>query len=224
MHVADNFLIDGTILAAQNAKRFLEDSISLFNLEKYGSASIIGVIALENIGRGRWLREQLHDIYDPKTKQVRQRRPIEQNDFRDALIQDHQRTIRTAMTTLQLPPAEENDLFLEDFQKTEPGTPERATALAKFKHRIAKVFNIAAANFHETRTLVQYVDPDQACMRWRNPQNVSKKTASQLLNNIYSNYQIFSSELFADPKVGPVVAERNLKSELEISVPRPKVG
>ena len=103
MKVNTAFVLEGVVRAARNAKRFMEDAILLYEAERYGSAYIIGVLAIENVGRGRWMLQQiLEATIDEKTKQFGVKTEIDGKTFRDNIRSKHETTIRTGTVSLQL--------------------------------------------------------------------------------------------------------------------------
>src|SRR5260370_25923280 len=101
MNVTDEFAIEGAVRALRNAKRLAQDAVDLYEAGNYGAACILGVIALENIGRGRWMYLFAKNPIDLATRKPKFSKPMDIKVFKKKLQLDHEQTLLEAVTTLQ---------------------------------------------------------------------------------------------------------------------------
>lgn len=206
-------MLQGAILAARNARRFVEDSVVLLHDNRFGSASITAVIAIENVGRARRILQQiLEGKIDPATGQFGVKPEIERAKFLKNIRTDHATTIRAGLSSLQFSVTSKIDMtefnkLIQALQNSAPGTAGRAAVTKKLRRAGGKVFNKATTGFHFTRTIEQYVEPDDKCATWNEPNQVKEEQVRELIVNAITNYNLFVAEMTANKQLVSLMQE-----------------
>jgi hypothetical protein len=220
MKVKADFVVEGIALVALNAKRFVEDSIFLYQAKRRGSAAITAVIAIENVGRGRRMLNQiLESTIDPTTRQFPVRPEIDRKAFLDCIKSRHEAGIRTGVVSLQFTATSPVDMsefakYAEELQQFPLGSEENLVALKKLKKSIEKVFNKTTTGFHVTRTIEQYVEPDAKCTVWNEPQNAPDQRVQDLIVNAANNYNFLTAQITGNDRLMTILRQKGVVHQL----------
>jgi AbiV family abortive infection protein len=198
--VKSDFVIEGLARAALNAKRFIEDALFLYHAKRLGSASIISVISLENVGRARRMLQQVLDTLDPVTNQFQIRAEIDKDAFLDSIRSNHKTEIRAGTVGLQFAASSPVDMSefnqrIQELQQFPKEAPEHFEILKKVKRSLGKVFNKTTTDFHLTRTIEQYIEPDDACTAWNEPHDAQEQRVRDLIVNTTNNYNFLVAQI-----------------------------
>jgi AbiV family abortive infection protein len=216
MGITAEFVIEGIILTARNAQRFLHDAIGLYESGKYRSAYILGVIASENVGRGTWMLDQIREKPVDPAMPNKLKPAIDAAQFTKGLRGDHIMTIRQGTVSLQFSSSQQIDEKLIDaIKNSSEGSPERLKAISQFKKFISKLFNITATKFHDTRTTAQYVASNDTCTSWNDPQSITQSATFHLLRNVSNNYNFFLSIIKGQTQIAAAMLAVNVMDELQ---------
>ena len=220
MKVKVDFVVEGIALAALNAKRFVEDSIFLYKAKRRGSAAIIAVIAIENVGRGITMLQQiLEKTIDLTNGQLQLKTETEQKAFLDSIRSTHEVAIRTGLASLQFAATSpvdmsEFDKYAKELQKYAPGTERHSAALQNLRRSVRKVFNKTTSGFHITRTIEQYVEPDTKCKVWNEPQNASEQRVRDLIVNGINNCNFLVARITGNARMMTILQNKGLVQQL----------
>ena len=223
MNVSDELAIEGAVRAVRNAKRIAQDALAMYETAHYESACILGVIALENVGRGRRMHLYAKNPVNPTTRQPMFTKPMEASQFMAEVRQYHEQTIRSGIVTLQFRSAPGSDPLFKAIGDAPVGSAERQDAVTKFKKFVQKLFNKSSQEFHKARTFVQYLELNDQGTLWNDPQNVNQEDAYDLVLNVASNIGLFVSEIMGDALAIPIVEQLGIKEELEKPLSPPTV-
>lgn len=225
MKVKDDFVAEGAALAALNAKRFVEDSLFLYHAKRFGSAAIIAVIAIENVGRARRMLGQiLEKTPDSATGQFPVRSEIDGEAFLKGIRSKHEAEIRTGIVSLQFAATSpvdmsEFDKHAKELQRFPSGTAEHAEAAKKLKRAVKKVFDRTTTEFHVTRTIHQYVEPNNNCTVWNEPQNATDQRVRDLIVNASNNYNFISSQIIGNNRMRAILEQKGIAQQLTQLLP-----
>lgn len=220
------FVVEGMALAAINAKRFAEDSLFLYKANRNHAAAVTAVIAIENVGRGRrMLNLILEPKLDPTTEQFPVRPEIDKQKFLDDIRSDHEAEIRTGVVSLQFSAASPVDMskfhqHAQELGRFPAGTPEHAEALKRIKRAVTKLFNKTTTGFHETRTIQQYIEPDDNCTIWNEPQDAAEQRVRDLIVNSINNYNFLLAQITGNSRMMRILQQKSLADQL-VAIPPP---
>jgi AbiV family abortive infection protein len=214
------FVVEGVARAALNAKRFVEDSLLLYSAKRLGSASIIAVIAIENVGRAkRMLQTVLENAVDPGTGQFPVKSEIEREQFLDSIRSAHEPGIRTGIEILQFASTSPVDMSdfnarIQDLQQYPKHTPEHPEVVKRLKRALKKVFDKTTTGFHVTRTIEQYVEPDDECTVWNETQDAPEQRVRDLIVNAKNNYNLLVARITGNKRMMDILQQKGLADQL----------
>jgi AbiV family abortive infection protein len=225
MKLQASFVLEGAVLAASNARRFLDDTIYLYQAKRYGSAHITGILAIENVGRGwRILRQILENSLDPSTGQLTVKTEVDGKQFSNNIRQDHHQTIRTGIMSLQFGATSDIDMtefdkWVKEAQLFSVGTPQHAKAVKKLKRAGEKVFNNTTTDWHLARTIEQYVEPNVTGTSWNEPQSATRQQIHDLIINGYNNHRMLVIQIRSHKLLVNMLSQKALEGLQALPLP-----
>jgi AbiV family abortive infection protein len=164
-----------------DARIRLEDGLSLFEQSRYGSAVILGTIALENIGRAYWLASLADDESRLATKGT------VESLARELKGLDHQEKLRRGLAGLSIDhaPSISEQALRREYPDDWEATLERNVAAIKTLHQKAP------AALHDARTTAQYPELNKAGCSWKSSADLSAATARKTLRQTGENFFLF---------------------------------
>lgn len=180
--VTREVILEGIIRHTEEARIRLEDGLSLFEQSRYGSAVILGTIALENIGRAYWLAP----LADDESSRMKFTVKSLATKLRGL---DHQEKLRRGLVGFyvdQAPPITMQALwkdFGDDWQK----------ALVRNTEAIMTLHKKAPSALHEARTTAQYPVLNEAGCSWKSSADVTAATAQNTLRQAGDNFYLLQT-------------------------------
>jgi hypothetical protein len=220
MKVSAEFVVEGVALAALNAKRFAEDALFLYHSNRYHSSAISAVIAIENVGRARRILQLiLESKVDPASNQFPVRPEIERQELLKNIRSHHEAEIRTGIVSLQFSANSPVDMskfnkHAREVGQFPAGTPEHTNAVKQVKRAVKKMFEKITTEFHETRTIQQYVEPDDDCTVWNEPQDAAEQRVRDLIINAINNYNFLISQIISNTRMMEILAQKALVDQM----------
>lgn len=225
--VKAEFVVEGVALAAVNARGFAGDALFLYQAGRPHSAAVLAVIAIENVGRGRRMLQQiLESQVDPANGQFPVKPEVDQGTFLDSIRSNHEAEIRTGVVCLQFAASSPVDMsefntHANELAKFSPGTPEHATSVKQIKRAVQRIFNKATTGFHSTRTMRQYVEPDDGCTVWNEPQESAGQRVRDLIVNAINNYNFLASQITRNDRIMAILRGKGMADRL-MQIPFPE--
>jgi hypothetical protein len=181
--VTREVVLDGIIRHTVDARIRLEDGLSLFEQSRYGSAVILGTIALENIGRAYWLASLADD--EPHLAKIGNVESL----ARELRRLDHLGKLRRGLVgfTTDRAPSINVQALQRDYSQSWEEALERNVAAMK------KLYNKAPAVLHDARTTAQYPELDEAGCSWRSSADVSSANARNTLRQTGENFYLLQT-------------------------------
>jgi hypothetical protein len=182
-NVTREVVLEGIIRHTVDARIRLEDGLSLFEQSRYGSAVILGTIALENVGRAYWLASLADD------ESRRAKTGTVESLARELKGLDHQGNLRRGLVWLtmhQAPSISELALRREFPQEWEKAL-ERNVAAIKGLHKKAP------AALHDARIAAQYPELNEADCSWKSSADVPAATARNTLRQTGENFYLLQA-------------------------------
>jgi hypothetical protein len=220
MKVKAEFVVEGVGLAALSARQFADDSLFLYQAKRLKSAAVNAVIAIENVGRARRMLGQiLKSRIDPATGQFPVKADIDREKFLDSIRSRHEAEIRSGIVSLQFAATSPVDMsqfnkYASDADKFPSGTPEHAEALERLTKAVMKMFNKTTTGFHLTRTIQQYVEPDDECTVWNEPQDATEQRVRDLVVNAINNYNFLVSQITGNKQMMAILQQKGIADQL----------
>jgi AbiV family abortive infection protein len=203
-------LLEGVVRAMYSARLFLKDAIWLYENEVYASAYIIGVIALEQLGRANWMFQKHKEMVAQSLNS------LDCATFKKELKNvTHQDTLKQGMVSTSLEMYVELIKYTDELQILDPTSPEFKEAAERYREIFQQKFADDVKAYHGLRMETQYVNPDETGARWTSPLNVSAEEAKTLLSSVgFDNRAIYF--LMSHTEGMPSVMERlGIRDEME---------
>jgi hypothetical protein len=162
---------------------------------------------------------------NPATNQFPIRPEIERQELLDNIQSKHEAEIRTGIVSLQFSVNSPVDMSKFDKHAREvgkflPGTPEHTNAVKQVKRAVKKVFDKTTTGFHETRTTQQYIEPDDDCTVWNEPQGAAEQRVRDLIVNAINNYNLLISQITGNCRMIEISKQKDLVDQI-IPLPQP---
>jgi AbiV family abortive infection protein len=180
--VTREVVLAGIIWHTVEARMRLEDGLSLFEQSRYGSAVILGTIALENIGRAYWLAPLAGDESSRAKFTVK----LLATELRQLNHQEKLKRGLAAFYTDHAPSISEQALrrnHPEDWEK----------ALVSNVEAIKNLHKKAPSALHDARTTAQYPELNEAGCSWKSSHDVTAATARNTLRQTGDNFYLFQA-------------------------------
>lgn len=174
--VTREIVLEGIIWHTVEARIRLEDGLSLFEQSRYGSAVILGTIALENIGRSYWLTPLADD------ESCRAELTVKSLAKKLEGL-DHEEKLRRGLAGFYIDraPSINEQALRRDF-------PDWKQALECHAAAIKKLHKKAPAALHDARTTAQYPELNEAGSSWKSSADVTAATARNTLRQTGDNF------------------------------------
>lgn len=175
--VTRELVLEGIIRHTVDARIRLEDGLGLFEQSRYGSAVILGTIALENIGRAYWLASLADEPNLAKIGTV-------ESLARKLRRLDHQEQLRRGLVGLSIAraPSISVDALRRDHPQDWEMVLERNAAAIRGLHKKAP------AALYDARVAAQYPELNEAGCLWKSSADVSAATARNTLRQTGENF------------------------------------
>lgn len=182
-NVPREVVLEGIIWHTVDARIRLEDGLSLFEQSRFGSAVILGTIALENIGRAYWLASWADDESCRAKIGTAESLAGELKNLR------HQEKLKRGLMSLSIDrgpsisvPALRRD-HPQDWEKVLEGNVEAINA----RHKKAP------ADLHNVRAAAQYPELKEAGCSWKSSADVSPAMARNTLRQTGENFYLLQA-------------------------------
>jgi AbiV family abortive infection protein len=181
--ITRELVLEGIIRHTVNARIRLEDGLSLFEQSRYGSAVILGTIALENIGRANWLASLADD--EPHLAKIATVKSL----ARELRRPDHQEKLRRGLVgfTFDQGPSISEHALRRDYQQDWEKALERNVAAIQALHKKAP------AALHDARAAAQYPELNEAGCSWKSSADVPAATARNTLRQTGENFYVLQA-------------------------------
>jgi AbiV family abortive infection protein len=188
--------LEGIVRHTADARHRIEDGLSLFEQLRYGTAVILGTIALENIGRAYWLASLADDGSRLSQLSVKSLR----SELRKI---DHQERLKQGLRGFSMDNAPTISARILSTRHA-----DWDKVLARNLEAIWSVYRKAPATLHDARTKAQYPELNEAGS-WRSSADVGAATAKNTLRQASENFYMLQA--FCLEKI---VGLRELSKEL----------
>lgn len=184
----------GAIYCAENALFSLRDANTLFRKARYASSCVLGIIALEHLGKCMWLLDKAHSAAQVNRK-------IDSTKIKEE-SKKHDKMLKYGLVSFEF------------------GLPFQAVDASLAMKVVTKRMKRAPTDFYDLRIRAQYVDLASS-NEWNRPPQVEKGKVHDLLLNVGNCYRfILYSFLLRQPDVTRTMQEIGLLDTLKGITPR----
>jgi hypothetical protein len=180
--VTRELVLEGIVRHTVEARVRLEDGLSLFEQARYGSAVILGTIALEDIGRAYWLAPLADDASGRAKFTV-------QSLAKELKGMNHEEILKRGLNGLSIDNAP--TINEQALRRTHGADWEKA--LARNVAATKKLHNKAPAAFYNTRTSAQYPALDEAGCSWKSSTDVTVAEARRTMRGAAENLYLIQT-------------------------------
>jgi AbiV family abortive infection protein len=178
--VTREVVLEGIVRHTVDARYRVEDGLSLFEQLRYGSAVILGTIALEDIGRAYWLVSLADDCSRLKHLGV--------NSLRSELRKiDHQEMLKQGLKGFSIDNAPTISARILSTQHD-----DWEQVLSRNAEAILNLHRKAPSMLHDARTKAQYPKLSEAGS-WRSSADTGAATAKNTLRQAAENFYLLQT-------------------------------
>jgi AbiV family abortive infection protein len=179
--ITRDVVLEGLIHHTLEARSRLEDGLTLFEQGRYGSAVILGTIALENIGRANWLAA----LVDDETR----RDQLTAKAFIKALRNlDHQENLKLGLVGFSMDNAPTISV-----QQLQMQHDDWETIWVRNLEAIYSAQRRAPSALHEVRARAQYPELSEAGCSWKSSADVTVEMARNSLRQAADNFYLLQT-------------------------------
>lgn len=219
MPVTTRYLLEGAWYAAEQCGLLLRDALPLYNGGRFGTATALGLVAREELGKAQILLRIAKEIVDGK--------PTSPSALRRR-IAEHLPKQKAGLDTvfLRTVPGTSQDIFATTFLEAIKGGPSDPEAVRLAEQKLRSAMQAKAKRAPDdrvnSRLSALYVDPDKLGSAWNRPVLFPAEKAEAELFSANRDYFVFRDALLRG-EVERAPLDPTLARELDEWTERPEL-